>query len=255
MIVQGQFNQTTATSDSIAPLYISGVQNSVQLTLSSTSDAFIGQTATSSITGTAAGLNRVIYTAGTCQITSPFSAFSNLAFQTCNQQAFLSIPPAQPQWTCGIQIQGNFTCRAGTVLALGPSGTAVSQPGQPTITSTSPGGFFSSGPTAQGGSQIQAGQAQPGSASALAGVAGTGSVSSSASSFSGPGGSTSTTQTSQGGVTQGFTTNSGGQTQSFGNSGSPGVLVSYEGTNGETASAASVQCAAPLESTRMPLSV
>lgn len=143
----------------------------------------------------------------------------------------------------------------------------MSQPGTPTITSTAPGGFFSSSSTPSGGSQVQAGQAQPGSASALAGIAGTGSVSSSASSQSGPGGSTSTTQTTQNGVTQGFSTNSGtGQTQSFGtggagtgtgtpagSSGSPGVLVSYQGPSGETASAASVACAAPLQDIRMPL--
>jgi hypothetical protein len=249
-------------SDAISQLYISGVQNSVQLTLASTSDAFIGQTPTSTITGVASGLNRVTYTAGTCQMTSPFSALSNLALQTCIEQAFLFIPPAQPTWTCGLQIEGNFTCKAATVLSLGPSGTAVSQPNTPTLTSTTPGGFFSSGQTAGGGSQVQAGQAQPGSASALAGVAGTGSVSSSAISQSGAGGSTSTTQTTQNGVTQGFTTNSGGQTQSFGNNaaasggvggGNPGVLVSYEGPSGETASAASSTCAAPLDATRMPL--
>jgi len=188
---------------------------------------------------------------------SPFSALSNLALQTCNLEAFLSIPPAQPTWTCGIQVEGDFTCRNATVLALGPGGTAVSQPGTPTLTSTSPGGFFSSEQTAQGGSQVQAGQAQPGRASALSGIAGTGSVSSSATSVSGPGGSTSTTQTTQDGVTQGFFT-SGGQTQSFGsasNGGSPGVLVSYEGSDGETATAtaASTLCAASLDAIRMPL--
>ncbi len=266
LIAQGQFTTVTASSDSIAALYISGVQDAVQLTLSSTSDAFIGQTASSIISGTAAGLNIVTYTAGKCQMTSPFSSLANLALATCTQQAFLSIPPPQPTWTCGIQVQGNFTCRTATVLALGPGGTAVSQPGALTITSTAPGGFFSSGATAQEGSQVQAGQAQPGSASALAGIAGTGSVSSSASSTSGVGGSSSTTQTTQNGVTQGFTTTSGGQpTQRFGNAatgggtasannGSPGVLVSYEGPSGETASAASVPCAAPVDATRMPLS-
>lgn len=259
LIAQGRFTDATATSDAISDLYISGVENSVELTLSSTSDAFIGQQPTSTITGTASGLNRVTYTAGACQMTSPFSALTNLALQTCTQQAFLSIPPAQPTWTCGIQIEGNFTCRAATVLALGPGGTAVSQPGTPTITSTAPGGFFFSGQTAQGGSQVQAGQAQPGSASALAGIAGTGSVSSSAVSVSGAGGSTSTTQTTRDGVTQGFTTTSGGQTQNFGtaggvaSNGSPGVLVSYEGPGRETATAASSMCAAPLDAIRMPL--
>jgi hypothetical protein len=209
------------------------------------------------ITGTASGLNRVTYTAGSCLVTSPFSAFSNVALQTCTQEAFLSIPPAQPTWTCGLQVEGNFTCRDATVLALGPQGTSVSQAGTPTLSSTAPGGFFFSDQTAQGGTQVQAGQAQPGRASALAGIAGTGSVSSSASSLAGSGGSISTTHTTtQNGVTQGFTTTSGGQTQTFGTaSGSPGVLVSYEGPGGETetATAASTVCAAPLEVTRMPL--
>lgn len=135
------------------------------------------QAATSRITGTAAGLNRVFFTAGTCQMTNPFSTLSNLAFSTCTQQVFVNVPPAQPTWTCGIQLQGNFTCRPGTVLALGPSGSAVSQAGTPTLTSTTPGGFFSQGATPQGGSQIQAGTAQPGAASALAGIAGTGKYS------------------------------------------------------------------------------
>ena len=211
------------------------------------------QATASGITGTASGLNRVFYSSGTCQMNSPFSNIQNFAFQTCSQQAFLQVPQPQPTWTCGIQVSGNFTCRNGTVLALGPSGTAVSQVGGPTLTSTAPGGFFSSCSTAKG-SQVQAGSAQPGSASSLAGVSGTGSVSSSAISSSSSGGSSSSTQTTQNGQTQGLTTSSGAQTQSFGGAnGSTGVLISYSGPEGGSATAATAVCAAPVESTRIPV--
>ena len=133
------------------------------------------QAPTSSITGTAAGLNRVFYTTGNCQMNSPFSTVPGLALTTCTQQAFLNVPPPQPTWTCGIQMQGNFTCRPGRILSLGPSGSSVSQAGAGTLLSTTPGGFVSQGPTA-GGTQMQAGQAQPGQAAAQSGISGTGEI-------------------------------------------------------------------------------
>lgn len=43
LVIRGNLTAVTATSDAIAPLYISGVQTSAGLNLSSTADAFIEQ--------------------------------------------------------------------------------------------------------------------------------------------------------------------------------------------------------------------
>ena len=140
------------------------------------------------------------------------------------------------------------------MLSTSAVGSSLSQAGAPSVTSTAPGGFISRGPTAGGGTQFQAGTAQPGAASGLAAAAGTGtgSVSSTSVAASGPAGSQTSTSTTQGGVTQGFTTSSGGQTVgSVGGGASPGVLVSY-GANA-SAGATGLACASPPSDTRIPV--
>ena len=256
-----------AASDSLAPLYLSGVQKNADLYLWSTSQAYVEQSPSSMISGQSRGLNSIFYTLGSCNVTSPLSiAFPGLSLSSCVQQPIVTIPLPSPTWTCGLRVQGNFTCEAGgaSVLSLSSSGTAISGAGAPTLISNTPGQYYFSGPSpASGinnatGTQMQTGSATPGSANAASSITGSGAVSASSSSSSGPSGSSSRTQTTQNGVSQGFTTSSGGQTQSFGSNVSgngnsaSGVLVNYGGSN-STAVGLNVNCEAQLSSVRMPL--
>lgn len=261
--VTGNLEQVAATSDSLAPLYLSGVQKYADLYLWSTSQAYVEQSPSSMIIGQSRGLNTIFYTLGSCNVTSPLSiAFPGLSLSSCVQQPIVTIPLPSPTWTCGLRVQGNFTCEAGaSVLSLSSSGTAISGDGAPTLISNTPGQYYFSGPSpASGinnatGSQMQTGSATPGAANAASSITGSGSVSASSSSSSGPSGSSSTTQTTQNGVSQGFTTSSGGQTQSFGSNpgnSASGVLVNYGGSN-STAIGLNVNCEAQLSGVRMPL--
>lgn len=204
----------------------------------STAGATIDQAPTSTITGTASGINSVLYSAGQCQVTSAFST-ATFSLPVCTQSAFLSVPPPTPTWTCGIQVEGNFTCRPGTVLSTSAGGSSVS---------SAPDGASSS-------SQFQSATAQPGAASGLAAVSGSGPVSSSAvsSSSGGTGGSLSSTTTTQNGATTSrFASSSGGGTVSSVSSGqSPGVVISY-GPN-DSAQATVLTCNVPPASTRIPV--
>lgn len=112
-MVRGILSSVAATSNSIAGMYLSGVSTGVAVTLSSTASIFVDQAQNSTITGTASGLNTVQYSTGSCQVTSPFSVGA-LFLPVCTQVAFLSVPEPTPTWTCGLSVEGNFTCRPGT---------------------------------------------------------------------------------------------------------------------------------------------
>lgn len=232
-VLRGALQTVTAVSSSLAPLYLSGVQRSVRLTLGGTASAVVDQGPGSAITGSASGINTVTYSTGSCSIDTPFSAFPG--FGACALAAFAAAAPPQPVWTCGLRAEGNFTCGEGTLITQGPGGIASQSVGR------------------QGAAAVQTGTGATGAASSAS------SASSSTTSGQGGGSSfVSTTQSTQGGgggagggPTTTTTVTRNGQTQTFSGEEAQGTSVASQGGAGETASATSLPCAAPAGATRI----
>ena len=112
-MVRGTLDTVSVKSNSVSSVSLGGVKTGVSVDLSSTATVQVDQAPGSAITGTAAGLNTVEFSAGSCQVSSPFSALGAGVVAVCSQTAFLVVPPPTPTWTCGIQVEGNFTCTPG----------------------------------------------------------------------------------------------------------------------------------------------
>jgi hypothetical protein len=239
----GAFGAVSAAADGAGALYLSGVRDRVELRLGGVARAVVDQGANSTITGFAAGLNRVAFAAGACDVRSAF--FASALFPVCQPQAFVAPPAPAPTWSCGVRVNGTFNCRPGVVLSAARAGAALSGAGGAAAQAPPRGFAF------QEGGAAQAGRAAPGAASGAARAAGAGPQSASASSVAGPGGATTTTTTTSGGQTRTNTAGSGTLTADAAPSAAPGVAKAYGG--GEVATAESVPCAAPPAETRVAL--
>jgi hypothetical protein len=110
--VTGSLGSVNATAGGVATLFLGGVRAGVALALGGNSNAFVQQGPGSTIAGVAAGLNTVQFSGGACSVQSSFPAIAGFALPVCAEQAFLTVPPPAPVWSCGVNLQGNFSCAA-----------------------------------------------------------------------------------------------------------------------------------------------
>ncbi|DBA75823.1 hypothetical protein WJX77_011596 [Trebouxia sp. C0004] len=106
VLVNGTIGNAIVDSSGTGSVYLLGANTSVRVNLAGVSSVYLrNANANVAITGTTSGVNNVYYQAGVCTIPSPFG-FGG----PCAQQTAVAIPTINPQWSCGLVVNGNFTC-------------------------------------------------------------------------------------------------------------------------------------------------
>ncbi|KAJ9509684.1 hypothetical protein QJQ45_011323 [Haematococcus lacustris] len=83
------------------------------------------------IQGSVDGLAKVLYTAGTCSIKSPFQSIFgiNVFGDPCTKVQAGSAPTFSPVWSCGLKVDGQSSCQSAAVPEASPA---------PVVTSSAP---------------------------------------------------------------------------------------------------------------------
>jgi hypothetical protein len=94
--------------------------------LSGLAAIFVDSAEDAVIQGSVTGLGRVTYSNGLCDVQSSFFHVPGFSLPICFKRDGISVPGAQPYWTCGLSVKGNFTCENVSALELGSNGAAMS---------------------------------------------------------------------------------------------------------------------------------
>ena len=117
-VLMGDFNTVNVVSDAIGTLYVGTVMQQVRVDLSGLSNVVVHQAPGSTINGVASGLGNVVYDNGICDVTSSWAQFSPFPPPVCFKRDVVDLPVPMPYWTCGIKVQGNFTCAANQAMGI-----------------------------------------------------------------------------------------------------------------------------------------
>lgn len=167
VVVTGNISRVNVTSNAIGALHVSKVSERMDVLLSGLAAIFVDSTEDAIIRGSVTGLGRVTYSNGLCDVQSSFFHVPGFSLPICFKRAEIAVPGAQPYWTCGLSVKGNFTCENVSALELGSDGAAISP---------SNGGSASMSAPSEGTVEIGSKSFGTGSASASASSSGGGSV-------------------------------------------------------------------------------
>ncbi|KAK9832261.1 hypothetical protein WJX74_004765 [Apatococcus lobatus] len=108
--VNGSIANANVQAASSGTVYLLGLNGTLLLNLADAASIIthtIGGQAT--LSGTTTGTNAITYDEAACNILSPTSAGP-----VCDQNSTLRVPAAQPLWSCGMEVFGNFSCAGGS---------------------------------------------------------------------------------------------------------------------------------------------
>lgn len=122
MVLDGDVGSVSLATTGITRTYIAGVSGTVTLYLSGISNVYVDPASSgASITGSASGISSVQYSAGTCAVSSGFALT-----QTCQAVPATVFQIAEPSWSQGLHVSGNFTCAAVAGLEIPALSAAAS---------------------------------------------------------------------------------------------------------------------------------
>ncbi|KAL6765261.1 hypothetical protein V8C86DRAFT_1034806 [Haematococcus lacustris] len=147
-------------------VYLTGaIGGTLAVNLGGISTTYVQGLPGTAIKGSVEGLAKVLFTAGTCSVQSPFQSILGSPFgDPCTRVQAGGAPSFTPSWSCGLQVEGESQCTSGagstgTFAPVVPTPTAVlgSSTGPVTRTVSTPGGSvttstFTSGPGASASS-------------------------------------------------------------------------------------------------------
>ncbi|KAL6758149.1 hypothetical protein V8C86DRAFT_1552181 [Haematococcus lacustris] len=122
-------------------VYLTGsIAGTLAVTLGGISTTYIQGTTSTAIQGSVDGLAKVLYTAGTCSIKSPFQSIFgiNVFGDPCTKVQAGSAPTFSPVWSCGLKVDGQSSCQSAAVPEASPA-PVVTSPAPVVATSSSSG--------------------------------------------------------------------------------------------------------------------
>lgn len=126
VVVTGNLSRVNVTSNAIGALHLSKVLERMDVDLSGLAAIFVDSAEDAVIQGSVTGLGRVTYSNGLCDVQSSFFHVPGFSLPICFKRDGIAVPGAQPYWTCGLSVKGNFTCENVSALELGSNGAAMS---------------------------------------------------------------------------------------------------------------------------------
>eukprot|EP00884_Botryococcus_braunii_P022190 jgi/Botrbrau1/8655/Bobra.0087s0009.1 len=114
IIYNGTIGDANISASGTSVVYVLTINGTTTVNLAGTASVIVGTTNDGMITGQATGVNTVAYRRGTCEVQSPFSP----VFAPCTPVRSLRVPAIQPLWSCGLAVEGNFTCSAGAAPSV-----------------------------------------------------------------------------------------------------------------------------------------
>lgn len=126
VVVTGNLSRVNVTSNAIGALHLSKVLESMDVDLSGLAAIFVDSAEDAVIQGSVTGLGRVTYNNGLCDVQSSLFHVPGFSLPICFKRDGIAVPGAQPYWTCGLSVKGNFTCENVSALELGSNGAAIS---------------------------------------------------------------------------------------------------------------------------------
>lgn len=126
VVVTGNISRVNVTSNAIGALHLSKVSGGMDVNLSGLAAIFVDSTQDAIIQGSVTGVGRVTYSNGICDVQSSFFHVPGFSLPICFKREEIAVPGAQPYWTCGLSVKGNFTCENVSALELGSNAAAIS---------------------------------------------------------------------------------------------------------------------------------
>ncbi|KAG2440060.1 hypothetical protein HXX76_004174 [Chlamydomonas incerta] len=144
--LNGSLSGADVTAGGTAKVYLAGsTSGRVAVSLDGISTTWVQGGGDTSITGTANGLAKVVYTAGSCSVQSAFQSFFGVSIfgDPCQRASSSPSVTFSPAWSCGQRVEGQSSCPAdlskaaisGVGLGSGNTGTSGSTSGAPEGTS------------------------------------------------------------------------------------------------------------------------
>eukprot|EP00891_Asterochloris_glomerata_P008846 jgi/Astpho2/8846/Aster-05481 len=107
-VFNGTIANATVLASGTGSVFLLGTNTSVTVDLAGVSNVWLRNTRSNvTITGSVSGINRINFNLGTCKLPSVFIGLS-----ACQKVLSIPVPSINPQWSCGLNVSGNFTCRA-----------------------------------------------------------------------------------------------------------------------------------------------
>ncbi|PNW84538.1 hypothetical protein CHLRE_03g146807v5 [Chlamydomonas reinhardtii] len=205
--LNGSLSGADVTAGGTAKVYLAGnTSGGVAVSLDGISTTWVQGGSDTSITGSANGLAKVVYSTGSCNVQSAFQSFFGVSIfgDPCQRASSTPSVTFSPAWSCGQRVEGQSSCPAdlsqtstsGVGLGSGTSGSGS--------TSSTPEGT-SGGIASEGGGATNTVNGQPGTVTTGTFTTPGGSASAGGS-VSGPGGTLTGQQSGSGGNAPTFST-------------------------------------------------
>ncbi|KXZ46788.1 hypothetical protein GPECTOR_40g522 [Gonium pectorale] len=174
--LNGTFGGADIVAGGTSKVFLAGrTSGNVTVAVDGISTTWIQGSEGTAISGTANGLAKVLYTAGSCSVETAFKSIFGVSVfgDPCQRASAGSNPTYNPSWSCGQRVDGRSACPAdtgaggggggvglgsgngaGSASTSGPAGSVNTVSGQPgtvtTGTATTPGGQASATGTVSG---------------------------------------------------------------------------------------------------------